>query len=48
MRLGRHKFRDRMSQGRIWADVEDRERVFAIVHSASGQDDRNEMDTCIV
>ena len=48
MRFGGYEFRNGVSQGRIWTNVEDRERVFAIVHATSREDDGDEVDTRIV
>lgn len=44
MRLGGNELRHRVCQGRERVDVEDRERVLAVIQSSAGEDDRNEVD----
>lgn len=38
------KFGDGVGEGRIWAHVEDGERVFAVVHAAGGENDGDEVE----
>jgi len=48
VRFRGHKFGDGMCKCRKRSDVEDRERVFALVHTAGGQDDGDEVDASVL
>ena len=44
MGLGSDELSDRVRESGVWADVKHGVRVFAVVHAAGGEDDRDEVD----
>lgn len=48
MRLGGDQLSDGVGEGRVRVDIEDRNRVFALLHTAFVQDDRDEVQTGVL